>query len=85
MSEERDLEAVAKEFLPDGAQMEREIEEEWKRMHERGETIRVGDASENVRWRWMMRYGLAFFGALRSKGWLADDEAGADSDEDEPR
>ena len=74
MNEERDMEALAGEFIPDEEEMKRQIEEEWERMYERGETIREGDASAGAYYRWLSRYGLDFFGALRRKGWIEEDE-----------
>jgi hypothetical protein len=78
MDEERELEALLGEFLPDEEEMERQIEEEWERMHARGETIREGDAPKNLHFRWMMAYGLDFFSTLQRQGWLAkpDDSEG---------
>ena len=74
MSEERDIEAVFEEFFPDEAELERQIKEEWDRLHARGETIRVGDASSNTYFRWMMQHGLDFFGILRRRGWIPDED-----------
>jgi hypothetical protein len=78
MDEERNLEAIAEEFIPDEEEIERQITEEWEARHQRGETIRVGEASKAVFLRWLHTLGLDFFAALHRKGWIRDDE-----DEDE--
>jgi len=76
MDEERNLEAIAEEFFPDEEEMARQIRAEWDAMAQRGDTIRVGAASQAVFGRWLRTLGLDFFAALHRKGLLAlrDDE-----------
>ena len=78
MDEERNLEAIAEEFIPDEEEIARQIRAEWEAMFQRGDTIRVGGASKDVFLRWLRTLGLDFFAALHRKGWIRDDE-----DEDE--
>jgi hypothetical protein len=74
MEEERDLEAIFGEFLPDDEEIQHEIEREWERRHRRGETIRVGEASTSVYQRWFLKWGIDFVSVLRRKGWIVEDE-----------
>ena len=74
MMDERNLEAVAEELLPDEEEIEREIKAEWERKYERGESIRAGDASKAVYERWLRKFGLGFFATLWRKGWLYNED-----------
>ena len=65
--DERDLEAILGEFFPDEEEFERQLQAEWNRMHEAGETIRVGDASAMLFYRWAESHGISFFDALRRR------------------
>jgi len=78
MEEERDLEAIFGEFLPDDEEMHHEIVKEWDRRGRRGETIRPGEAGTAVFQRWFLKWGFDFIGALRRKGWLVEEEEEVD-------
>ena len=73
--DERNLEAVFGEFLPDDKEMERQIVAEWDRMYEQGEVIRAGDASSALFARWKREWGEVFFAILHRMGFVDDSEA----------
>lgn len=66
--DERNLKAAIQEFIPDEQEVQRQIEAEWERMYERGETIREGDGAQKACDRWHRDYGDALRAIFRHHG-----------------
>ena len=74
MSIRREIEALLAEFLPDEEEMQRQIREEYRRAHERGQQIREGDTAMLLMLRWSRQMGETLADILRRRGLLSDED-----------